>query len=88
MLGAKVLICGIERLHDYLERSFLPDRTFISPLASTLSFKRGWESPTDDRSGPWAGPPADRIGVDRAAMLTLPPVPPVTGWEMSAAAAS
>jgi transposase len=27
--------------------------------------------------------PAERIGADRAAMLTLPPVPPPTGWEMS-----
>jgi transposase len=40
VLGAKVLICkpadpeakgGIERLHDYLERSFLPGRTFTCP---------------------------------------------------------
>jgi transposase len=40
VLGTKVLICkpadpeakgGIERLHDYLERSFLPGRSFTSP---------------------------------------------------------
>jgi hypothetical protein len=39
-LGAKVLVCRpgdpeakglIERAHDYLERSFLPGRTFSSP---------------------------------------------------------
>ena len=28
--------------------------------------------------------PADRIGADKAAMLALPPVPPVTGWRQSA----
>ena len=28
--------------------------------------------------------PADRIAADRAAMLALPPVPPVTGWRHSA----
>ena len=27
--------------------------------------------------------PADRIAADTAAMLTLPPVPPVTGWRQS-----
>ena len=40
MLAAKVLVCRpadpeakglIERAHDYLERSFLPGRTFASP---------------------------------------------------------
>jgi Mu transposase, C-terminal domain len=28
--------------------------------------------------------PADRITADKAAMLALPPVPPVTGWRFSA----
>ena len=28
--------------------------------------------------------PADRIAADKAAMLALPPVPPVTGWRQSA----
>jgi hypothetical protein len=28
--------------------------------------------------------PADRITADKAAMLPLPPVPPVTGWRSSA----
>jgi hypothetical protein len=36
---------GIERLHDYLERSVLPGRTFGYLLISTPSFKRGCSSP-------------------------------------------
>jgi transposase len=67
-LGAKVLICKpadpeakglLERAHDWLERSFLPGRTFCSPA------------------------PAERIAADRAAMLALPPVAPLTGWRGS-----
>ena len=42
----------------------------------------GGEHPAS--SGCWAAPPADRIAADKQAMLTLPPVPPVTGWRSSA----
>ena len=78
VLGAKVIICKpagpeakgiIERLDDYLARSFLPGRSFTSPLNSTLSFMYGWESPIAAGSGPWGCAPVDRIGADRAAML-------------------
>jgi transposase len=90
VLGAKVLICKpadpeakgiIERLHDYLERSFLPGRSFTSPgdFNSQLS---GWLQLANRRRKRSLGcAPADRIGTDKAAMLTLPPVPPTTGWE-------
>jgi transposase len=90
VLGAKVVICkpadpeakgGIERLHDYLERSFLPGRTFTSPADFNTQL-HGWLQIANGRSKRSLGcAPADRVGADRAAMLTLPPVPPVTGWE-------
>jgi transposase len=90
VLGAKVLICkpadpeakgGIERLHDYLERSFLPGRTFTSALDFNTQL-RDWLGIANRRRKRSLGcAPADRIAADKAAMLALPPVPPVTGWE-------
>jgi transposase len=53
-LGAKVLICRpgdpeakglVERAYDYLERSFLPGRTFTSP-ADFNSQLQGWRRST------------------------------------------
>jgi transposase len=92
VLGAKVLICkpadpeakgGIERLHDYLERSFLPGRSFTSPTDFNTQLQAWLGIANRRRKRSLGCAPADRIGADRAAMLTLPPVPPVTGWEMS-----
>jgi hypothetical protein len=90
VLGAKVLICKpadpeakgiIERLHDYLERSFLPGRTFTSPtdFNTQLHTRLGLANRRRKRSLVCA--PAERMGADRAAMLPLPPVLPATGWE-------
>src|SRR4029453_4043203 len=90
VLGVKVLICrpadpeakgGIERLHDYLERSFLPGRTFDSP-ADFNNQLQAWLQLANTRQKRSLGcAPADRIAADKAAMLALPPVPPATGWE-------
>jgi transposase len=90
VLGAKVLICkpadpqakgGIERLHRYLETSFLPGRSFASPGDFTDQLQ-GWLAIANRRAKRSLGcAPADRIAADRAAMLVLPPVPPPTGWE-------
>jgi transposase len=90
VLGAKVLVCkpadpeakgGIERFHDYLERSFLPGRSFTSPADFNAQLA-DWLQVANSRPKRSLGcAPADRIGADRAAMLALPPVPPVTGWE-------
>jgi len=89
VLGAKVVICKpadpeakglLERVHGYLETSFLPGRSFRDPadfnvqLAGFLhQANRRWR-----RSLGCA--PTDRIEADRAAMMSLPPVPPATGW--------
>jgi transposase len=90
VLGAKVLVCkpadpeakgGIERFHDYLERSFLPGRSFTSPADFNTQLAAWLQLANSRRKRSLGCAPADRIGADRAAMLALPPVPPVTGWE-------
>ena len=92
-LGAKVIVCKpadpeakglLERAHDWLERSFLPGRTFAGPADFNAQLQR-WLAVANTRRKRVLGcAPADRIGADKAAMLALPPVPPVTGWRQSA----
>ena len=91
-VGSKVLICKpadpeakglLERAHDYLERSFLPGRTFVSPADFNTQLA-DWLAVANGRTKRVLGcAPADRIAADRAAMLALPPVPPTTGWRAS-----
>jgi transposase len=91
-LGAKVVICKprdpeakglLERVHDHLERSFLPGRSFASPADFNAQLT-GWLEVVNRRRRRALGcAPSDRIGADRAAMLTLPPVAPTTGWRAS-----
>ena len=91
-LGAKVLICKpadpeakglVERFHDYLERSFLPGRDFASPADFNTQLQ-AWLVKANTRHHRRLGcRPADRLEADRAAMLALPPVAPVTGWASS-----
>jgi transposase len=91
-LGAKVVVCRpadpeakgiIERAHDYLERSFLPGRAFAGPADFTTQLA-DWLEVVNTRPRRTLGcAPADRITADRAGMLTLPPVAPVSGWRAS-----
>lgn len=91
-LAAKVIICRpadpeakglVERLHDYLERSFLPGRQFASPADFNTQLA-GFLARANTRHHRVLGcAPADRIATDKAAMLALPPVPPVVGWRAS-----
>jgi transposase len=70
----------IERAHDYLERSFLPGRTFSGPGDFNHQLQ-GWLQIVNGRTRRVLGcAPADRIGADRHAMLALPPVAPAVGW--------
>jgi transposase len=88
-LAVKVIVCRpadpeakglIERSHDYLERSFLPGRTFTSPTDFNAQLTE-WLTLVNTRTRRALGcAPRDRIGADRAAMLALPPVAPATGW--------
>jgi len=92
VLGAKVVICDpgdpeakglVERANGYLETSFLPGRTFTSPADFNAQLG-DWLMLVNQRHRRALGcAPADRIDADRAAMLRLPPVAPVTGWHSS-----
>ena len=92
-LATRVYVCRpadpeakglVERFHDYLERSFLPGRVFASPADFNAQLGR-WVAVVNGR---WRRhlecAPADRIAADRAAMIGLPPVAPVTGWHRTA----
>jgi hypothetical protein len=73
----------IERAHDYLERSFLPGRTFASPADFNAQLA-DWLAVVNTRPRRALGcAPTDRIVADKQAMLTLPPVAPATGWRAS-----
>jgi transposase len=92
VLGAKIHICDpgdpeakglVERANGYLETSFLPGRSFASPGDFNAQLA-GWLVLANQRQRRALGcAPADRIEADRAAMLRLPPVGPVTGWRSS-----
>ncbi len=92
-LGTKVLVCKpadpeakgmIERAHDYLERSFLPGRSFSSPTDFNTQLN-DWLELVNRRTRRALGcAPTDRITADRQAMLALPPVAPEIGWRRSA----
>jgi transposase len=92
-LAAKVVVCKpadpeakglIERCHDYLERSFLPGRTFTGPADFNAQLAQ-WLGVVNARPRRALGcAPADRITADRQAMLALPPVAPATGWRFAA----
>ena len=88
-LGAKVVVCRpadpeakglVERAHDYLERSFLPGRTFAGPGDFNAQLA-AWLALVNTRPRRALGcSPAERVTADKAAMLGLPPVAPQTGW--------
>ena len=87
--GTRIVVCKpadpeakglIERAHDYLERSFLPGRTFAGPADFNAQLA-AWLALANTRPRRALGcSPAERITADRAAMLSLPPVAPQTGW--------
>jgi transposase len=91
-LGTKVYVCKpadpeakgiIERAHDYLERSFLPGRSFTGAADFNAQLGR-WLGVVNTRHRRALGcAPTERIGADRAAMIPLPPVAPMTGWRAS-----
>jgi transposase len=92
VLGVKVIICkpgdpeakgGIERLHDYLERSFLPGRSFNSAADFNTQLQAWLQLANRRRKRSLGCAPADRVAADKTAMLILPPVPPSTGWEQT-----
>jgi transposase len=91
-LGAKVHICApadpeakglVERANGYLETSFLPGRSFASPVDFNMQLE-GWLALANGRVKRVLGcAPTARVDADRAAMLSLPPVAAATGWRSS-----
>jgi transposase len=89
-LGIRVIQCRpgdpeakglVERANGYLETSFLPGRSFTSPADFNAQLAT-WLARANQRQHRRLGcRPADRWEADRAAMLALPPVAPVTGWQ-------
>lgn len=89
VLGNKVLICNpadpeakglVERSNGFFETSFLPGRTFTGPRDFNAQLQ-GFTARANRRRRRALGcAPFERIEAERAAMLALPPVPPVTGW--------
>ena len=92
VLAAKIWICEpgdpeakglVERANGFLETSFLPGRSFHSPADFNAQLS-DWLVLANQRHRRVLGcAPVDRIEADRAAMLALPPVAPVTGWGTS-----
>ena len=71
----------VERNNDYLERSFLPGRSFASPADFNAQMGE-WMLLANSRPKRVLGcAPADRIDADRAAMAPLPPIAEASlGW--------
>ncbi|MFZ0530942.1 MAG: IS21 family transposase [Propionicimonas sp.] len=70
----------VERRNGWFEKSFMPDRSFASPADFNNQFT-DWLATANQRVvRTIQAAPTDRLETDRAAMLPLPPVPPVVGW--------
>ena len=91
-LGAKVLVLRprdpeakgiIERAHDYLERAFLPGRSFTGPDDFNAQLQAWLDVVNQRRRRVLGCAPIDRVAADTAAMLPLPPLAPATGWRIS-----
>ncbi|MDF2748352.1 MAG: Integrase catalytic region, partial [Propionibacteriaceae bacterium] len=93
LLGVRVIQCRprdpeakglVERANRYLETSFLPGRSFGSPGDFNIQLE-AWLTRANARHHRGLGcRPADRFDTDWAAMLPLPPVAPMLGWQTSA----
>jgi transposase len=68
----------VERANRYLETSFLPGRSFTSPQDFNDQLQQWLPVANSRRVRVLDGRPVDFLGADRAQMLRLPPVPPVT----------
>ena len=88
-LGIKVIQCRpadpeakglVERANGYLETSFLPGRGFSGPAEFNSQLAEWLERANQRRHRRLNCRPSERWAADRAAMLELPPVAPVTGW--------
>lgn len=71
---------GVERMNGFFETSFLPGRDFVSPGDFNTQMS-GWLPKANARTvRALKARPVDLLGVDKAAMLVLPPVAPAHGF--------
>lgn len=70
----------VERRNGWFETSFMPGRSFASPQDFNEQFT-DWLATANSRVvRTTKAKPVDLLETDKAAMLPLPPVPPVVGW--------
>ena len=70
----------VERRNGWFETSFMPGRSFASPADFNNQFT-DWLARANQRVvRTTKARPIDLLETDRAAMLPLPPVPPIVGW--------
>jgi hypothetical protein len=88
-LGMGVIVCQpgdpeakglVERANGYLETSFMPGRTFSSPLDFNAQLGLWLPRANNRMHSTLRCRPTDRIVEDRAAMMGLPPVLPDPAW--------
>ena len=70
----------VERRNGWFETSFMPGRTFTSPVDFNEQFS-DWLTKANARDvRTIKAAPVELIDADRAAMLPLPPIPLLLGW--------
>jgi hypothetical protein len=89
VLGCRLVQCKpydpetkgiVERANQYLETSFLPGRTFSGPADFNTQLVEWLPAANRRQVRRLDAQPDQLIELDRAAMLTLPPVAPQVGW--------
>jgi transposase len=73
----------VERHNGYLETSFLPGRSFVSPADFNTQLADWLVRANSRHHRRIECRPVDRLAADREAMVALPPVAPVLGWRHS-----
>jgi hypothetical protein len=70
----------VERRNGWFETSFMPGRSFASPADFNEQFTDWLDRANQKVVRTTGAKPDDLLEADRAAMLALPPVPPIVGW--------
>jgi hypothetical protein len=70
----------VERRNGFFETSFMPGRSFDSPADFNAQFADWIDDANQRVVRTVKARPIERVDVDRAAMLALPPAPPRVGW--------
>ena len=70
----------VERRNGFFETSFMPGRRFASPADFNAQFADWLERANSRQVRTLKARPIDLVDADRAAMLPLPPIPPMVGW--------